>query len=226
MAEKDYYNILGVSKTATDDEIKSAFRKKAKEFHPDINKSADAEAKFKEVNEAYAVLSDKQKRTNYDKFGTAEPGANFGGGAGGGTGFGGFGGFGNGAGGFDFNFGGFNGFEDLFSMFGGGSQTRKSNNAGEDINIRINLSFQEAVFGAKKRVSITRVKPCPTCNGTGAKNKEDVQTCPYCKGTGQIRQTQNTLFGRMSSVGPCPNCNGTGKTVKNPCSACGGKRCY
>jgi len=210
---KDYYNILGVSKSATDDELKSAYRKMAKQYHPDINKTPEAAEKFKDINEAYSVLSDKTKRSNYDKFGTAEPNAGFGGGAGGASGFGGFGGF---------DFSGFGGFEDLFSgMFGGArSQAQR---VGADIDVRMNLSFSEAVFGCKKTINITRSKKCNVCNGSGAKSSSDVETCKVCGGSGQVRQMQSTLFGKMSTITTCSNCNGTGKVIKNPCSNCNGR---
>lgn len=219
---KDYYKILGVEKTANDDELKSAFRKKAKEFHPDVNKSADAEAKFKEVNEAYEVLSDKTKRSNYDRFGTADPGGFGGGGFSGGQGgFGNFGGFNFGGGGFEFNFGG---FENIFDMFGGGG-TRQQSNKGSDIELRINLSFQEAAFGAKKTFNITKTKKCGDCGGSGARDGKAVETCKQCGGSGQVRQTQASMFGfgRVQTVVSCNACNGTGKIIKDACKGCGGK---
>jgi len=212
---KDYYDILGVNKSATDDELKSAYRKLAKQYHPDINKSPDAEVKFKEINEAYDVLSDKTKRANYDRFGTAEPNAGFGGG--GAVGAGGFGGFG------DFGFGGgFGGFEDIFSGIFGGARSQ-AQRVGEDINVRMNLSFSEAVFGAKKTINITRSKKCNVCGGSGARSSSDVETCKVCGGSGQVRQMQSTLFGKMSTITTCSHCNGTGKIIKNPCSNCSGR---
>ncbi len=212
---KDYYDILGVNKSATNDELKSAYRKLAKQYHPDINKSPDAEVKFKEINEAYDVLSDKTKRANYDRFGTAEPNAGFGGGGAGGAG--GFGGFG------DFGFGGgFGGFEDIFSGIFGGARSQ-AQRVGEDINVRMNLSFSEAVFGAKKTINITRSKKCNVCGGSGARSSGDVETCKVCGGSGQVRQMQSTLFGKMSTITTCSHCNGTGKIIKNPCSNCSGR---
>lgn len=210
---KDYYNILGVSKSATDDELKSAYRKMAKQYHPDINKTPEAAEKFKDINEAYSVLSDKTKRANYDKFGTAEPNAGFGGGSS--QGFGGFGGF---------DFGGFGGFEDLFSgIFGGAGARSEAQRVGADIDVRMNLSFSEAVFGCKKNINITRSKKCSVCGGSGAKSSSDIETCKTCGGSGQVRQMQSTLFGKMSTITTCPNCGGTGKIIKTPCSNCSGR---
>lgn len=218
---KDYYKTLGVDKNASDDELKSAYRRLAKQYHPDINKTPEAEVKFKEINEAYDVLSDKTKRANYDRFGTAEPGAQgFGGGAGGAGGFGG----GSGFGGFsDFGFSGFGGFEDILNgMFGGGSRAQ-AQKVGADIDVRMNLSFSEAVFGCKKKINVTRSKKCTACGGTGAKSSADIETCKTCGGSGQVRQMQSTLFGKMSTITTCPNCGGTGKVIKNACSSCGGR---
>lgn len=218
MAEKkDYYKILGVDKKATDEELKSAYRKLAKQYHPDINKEKGADERFKQINEAYAVLSDKQKRSNYDQFGTAE---GFSGGFGGSSAGAGFGGF---------DFGGFGGFEDLgdiFSgMFGGSSRTSKSmrNSVdGEDIVARINLSFKESALGVKKNLQVTRNVVCDACIGKGAVKDSDIDICSMCHGSGQVRETTNTLFGRMMSTRTCGVCNGTGKVIKNPCKTCGG----
>ena len=210
---KDYYDTLGVSKTASQDEIKSAYRKKAKQYHPDLNKdSPDAAAtKFKEINEAYEVLGDEQKKSNYDQFGTADPNQGFGGG--------------NGAGGF----GGFSGFEDIFNMFsgfgkrGGGFAESSTPDGidGADIRSSINLSFKDAAFGAVKDIKLNREEMCPDCKGTGAKNGQEFSTCSECGGTGKVRYTQNTLFGKISSVGVCKHCDGRGKIIKDKCSKCG-----
>ena len=183
MAKKDYYETLGVGKNATVDEIKSAYRKLAKQYHPDINKAPEAQAKFKEINEAYEVLGDPQKKSNYDQFGSAEgpQGANFedifnGGGFGGGFG--------------DI-------FENIFSAFGGGGGGRRSRvmEKGEDINVQINISFEDSMNGATKDIEITRFEKCPECNGTGARGGSAFDTCPECKGSGRVRYTQNTFFG-------------------------------
>lgn len=203
---QNYYETLGVDKNASADEIKSAYRKLAKQYHPDVNKTEGAAAKFKEINEAYECLSDPQKKSNYDQFGSAE-------------GPQGFGGAGSG-------FGGFGGFEDIFNMFsgfGGGASRANTKTQGEDINVRVNLSFKDACNGGSKSISITRLERCDDCKGTGAKNGTEYTTCPHCKGSGQVKQVQNTLFGQMVNIGTCPDCNGTGKQIKEKCSTCGGK---
>ena len=219
---KNYYDVLGVSKSATDEEIKSAYRKLAKKYHPDLNKdNPDATAKFKEVNEAYEVLGDKTKRSNYDTYGSAD-GNPFGGNGG----AGGFGGFGNG-GGFSGNFGGFEDLGDIFSGFFGGSgfggSSRRSEMVGSDINLRMDLSFDEAVFGTKTNVTVLRTTVCHDCNGTGAKNGTEYTTCSACGGRGKVRYQQNTIFGTMTSESACSTCGGTGKQIKEKCSCCGGK---
>jgi len=211
MAEKNYYDILGVSKSASADEIKSAYRKLAKKYHPDINKTPEAEAKFKEVNEAYECLSDPTKKSNYDQFGSAtgNPFQNGGGFSGDFSGFG----------------GGFGGFEDLFNMFGsfgGGARTRSTAIQGEDIQIKMNLSFKEAVFGVTKEINIPRVESCPECSGTGAKNGTEYSECRECNGSGTVRYTENSFFGRVVKTGPCKTCNGTGKIIKHKCERCNG----
>ena len=210
----DYYKTLGVEKNASDDEIKSAYRRLAKKYHPDVNKEEGAAEKFKEINEAYEVLSDKTKRSNYDTYGSANGNDFFGGGQGGGFG------------GFNFDFGG-GGFEDLFSsMFGGAFGGGKSRNSGaiqgEDIQIQVNLAFKEAVLGTKKTITIPRVETCAHCHGTGAKNGTEYTECKECGGSGTVRYTENSLFGRVIKQGPCKTCNGTGKIVKEKCSHCSG----
>ena len=210
----DYYKTLGVEKNASDDEIKSAYRRLAKKYHPDVNKEEGAAEKFKEINEAYEVLSDKTKRSNYDTYGSANGNDFFGGGQGGGFG------------GFNFDFGG-GGFEDLFSsMFGGAFGGGKSRNSGaiqgEDIQIQVNLTFKEAVLGTKKTITIPRVETCAHCHGTGAKNGTEYTECKECGGSGTVRYTENSLFGRVIKQGPCKTCNGTGKIVKEKCSHCSG----
>ena len=210
---KDLYASLGVTKSASADEIKSAYRKLAKQYHPDANPGdAAAEAKFKEINVAYETLSDATKRANYDKFGSAD-GPQFGrGGAGGGNPFG--------AGGMHFDFG------DISEMFGdifggdifGGSRTARGRMRGGDIHASVTLSFKEAALGVKKTITFSRMEKCHDCNGTGASGGS-VETCRYCNGTGRVRQQRS--FG-MSVVTPCSACNGTGKIIKNKCDKCRG----
>ncbi len=212
MAKRDYYEVLGVSRTASDDEIKKAYRQLAKKYHPDVNPGdAQAEASFKEASEAYENLSDEQKRAAYDRFGHDAPQ-----GAGGGAG--GFGGFGGGFGGF--------GFEDIIdSVFGGfGGQRRRNGPArGNDLRYDLSILFEEAVFGIRKEIQITRNENCPDCAGSGAKTGTQPETCSACGGTGQTTRTQNTAFGRFQTVETCPNCRGEGKTIKDPCPKCQGK---
>lgn len=212
MAEKDYYDILGVSKDASDDEIKHAYRKLSKKWHPDINKAPDAEAKFKEINEAYETLSDPQKRANYDQYGSAD-GAGFGGGGQGG----GFGNFGGSAGGF--------GFDDIFSQFFGGGQQRADPSApqqGRDLQYQMILEFEEAIFGKKTVIKYNREAQCQTCGGTGAKPGTSPVTCSNCGGRGYVTTETNTPLGRMQSRQVCPVCHGTGKEIKEKCPTCGG----
>jgi len=210
MAEnkRDYYEVLGLSKGASADEIKKAYRGLAKKYHPDMNPGdKEAEAKFKEVNEAYAVLSDDEKRQKYDQFGHAafDP-------ASGGSGFGGFGGF---------------DFSDLFSsFFGGGRSSRDTRNApqrGEDIATRVTVSFEEAAFGCKKEINFARVEGCKDCGSTGAAKGTKPETCENCKGRGHVTVQQQTIFGYTQTQKPCSNCRGTGKIIKTPCQNCNGK---
>lgn len=217
MANKDYYEILGVSKSADADEIKSAYRRLAKKYHPDLNKTPEAAEKFKEINEAYEVLGDDKKRANYDQYGSAD-GPQFAGGNGGG--FGDF--FGGGQG-----FGGFGDiFSDIFSAFGGGNGgTSRVQRRGEDINIKMNLSFEESMFGCEKIISYSRIESCSKCNGTGAKNGKEFSTCPDCKGAGRVRFQQNSMFGTTIREGVCPKCGGIGKLIKEKCEECNGKGC-
>lgn len=217
MAEKrDYYEVLGVDKNATQDEIKSAYRKLAKQYHPDLNKSPDAPEKFKEVQEAYEVLGNADKRKQYDQFGHAAFDNN------GTNGFqGGFNGF-QGA-----DFGDFGDIGDIFSsFFGGGASTssRRSNmpRNGEDRVIQVNLSFDEAVKGTKVDIPLEYVDTCPHCHGTGAENPSDVTTCPTCRGTGRVRTRKTTIFGVMETEDACPDCHGSGKKVTHKCTQCKG----
>ena len=215
MAEKrDYYEVLGVSKSASADEIKRAYRVLAKKYHPDMNPGdKEAEVKFKEANEAYEVLSDSDKRQKYDQYGHAA----FDPSMGGSSGFGGFGGF-SGEG-FDFG--------DIFSsFFGGGGTTRSTRNMpieGEDVITRITLTFDEAVFGCKKEVSFARVEGCPECSATGAEKGTKPETCKVCGGRGQVTVQQQTMLGYMQTQRACQNCRGTGKIIKTPCKNCNGK---
>ena len=212
MPNKDYYSILGVSKSASQDEIKSAYRKLAKQYHPDLHPNDEACAqKFKDVNEAYEILGDSTKRSNYDQFGSASPNDFFGNSGGfGGNGFG----------------GGFGGFEDIFSNifsgFGGGARAQEVSQ-GEDIVTKMTLSFEEAVFGCEKIIKVNRVEKCSHCSGTGAKNGTELETCPECKGSGHVRFVQDTMFGRVVKTGVCKTCSGKGKIVKEKCSDCNGR---
>lgn len=214
MAEKrDYYEVLGVSKTATQDEIKSAYRKLAKKYHPDMNPGdTAAEEKFKEVNEAYEILSDESKKSKYDQFGHAGVDPSYGGG--------GYGSYG--AGGFDF--GDMGGFSDIFeSFFGGGTSSRRNGpRRGQDLHTTISISFEEAVFGTEKTISVDRTEACNECHGTGARKGTSPATCPTCNGTGQTRTTQRTPFGSFSSTKTCSTCGGKGTVIKDACTKCHG----
>lgn len=207
---KDYYEILGVEKGASGDDIKRAFRKLASKYHPD--KKTGDEARFKEISEAYAVLSDEKKRAEYDTYGRSFSGAQ-------GQGFGGFdwGGFQNGAQGFDFDFGDiFGGFGDIFQ--GGRSAAR-----GRDISIDIELSFKEAVFGTTRKVLLTKNATCATCKGEGGAPGSTMETCTTCNGNGKIRETKQSILGSFATVRPCSACNGRGKVPKQPCQDCKGR---
>ena len=210
MANKDYYATLGVDKSASDDEIKSAYRQLAKKYHPDLNKAPEAAEKFKEINEAYSVLSDKQKRANYDQFGSADGAQGFGN-----DGFSGFGGDSSG-------FGGFEDIFNIFSNFGGRGGTAQMREEGEDIETNLTLTFAEAAFGCEKEIIINRKERCDDCNGTGAKLASDYVTCPECNGAGRVTYTQQTLFGMTRTTGVCRTCGGKGKVVKDKCSSCKG----
>ncbi len=221
MADKrDYYEVLGVSKGASDDEIKKAYRKKAKEYHPDLHPGdAEAEAKFKEANEAYEVLSDSQKKARYDQFGHAGVDPNYG--AGGGNPFGGgFGGFGGD--GMEFDLG------DIFgSFFGGGFGGGRQSNPngprrGEDVQARVTISFEEAAKGCKRSIDISRVDTCSECHGSGAKAGSSPKTCPDCGGRGFVNVQQRTAFGVISTQKSCPKCSGKGRVIDDPCVKCRG----
>ena len=210
--KRDYYEVLGVPKNADDAALKKAYRELAKKYHPDTNPgNAEAEAKFKEASEAYAVLSDAQKRQQYDQFGHAAF-ENGGGGAG--------------AGGFDFNFGDMGDiFGDLFGdLFGGGRRSRSNNGPMKGASIRtgVRIKFEEAIFGCDKELDLTLKDPCPHCNGSGAKPGTSPVTCGRCSGSGQVTYTQQSLFGMVRNVQPCPDCSGKGKIIKEKCSDCYG----
>ena len=219
MAEnkRDYYEVLGVEKGASAEEIKKAYRKAAMKYHPDRNPGdKEAEEKFKEVGEAYEVLSDDGKRSRYDQFGFAGVDPNYG------AGQGGYGGYG----------GGFSGFGDMGDIFGdifgdvfGGTGRRSNTNAprrGENVMSQLELTFEEAAFGCEKDVNIQRIESCAACNGTGSHDGA-VETCSTCRGTGSVRTTQNFMGMSMQSTSVCPKCNGKGKIIKNPCNTCKGK---
>ena len=226
MAEsKDYYSILGVSKDATADDLKRAYRKLAKKYHPDAQHTEEdkknAEAKFKEINEAYSVLSDDTKRAQYDRFGSNfEQAGGFGANYGGYDGFSGFGGF-NGFGGMDID------LEDILgSVFGGGFSSSKKTQGpsrGADIKTTLSLKFEEAAFGVKKEINVTRNEKCDSCNGSGAKPGSRIVTCDKCGGRGKIQMTQNTIMGAFSTVKTCDKCGGSGKVIETPCEKCSGK---
>lgn len=219
MAEKrDYYEVLGIDKGASEAEIKKAFRKKAMKYHPDRNPdNKEAEEHFKEVNEAYEVLSDPEKKQRYDQFGHAgvDPNAGFGGG----SGFGGFGG-----GGFDFG--------DIFDMFGGAfgggggsfrsSSRRTGPQKGNDLQKTVTIDFKEALFGCSKEIEISKNVKCKTCNGEGTEPGTSKKTCDQCGGSGQVSQVKNTAFGRFQNIVTCPKCHGTGQMIEHPCKDCGG----
>ena len=213
MAEKrDYYEVLGLNKGSTDEEIKKAYRKLAKKFHPDVNPDdKSSEGKFKEVGEAYEVLSDKEKRARYDQFGHAGVDPNF---AAGGGGYGGF---------EEVDFGDL--FGSFFGGFGGSTRTRNPNAPirGRDVSYQLTLDFAEAALGCQKDITISRMEACEPCKGSGAAKDSSPETCPNCKGAGTVRTTERTMLGVMQSTRPCPTCSGKGKIIKNPCTSCNGQ---
>ena len=219
MAEqkRDYYEVLGLNKNASEDDIKKAYRKLAKQYHPDLHPDdKECEAKFKEINEAAQVLGDPEKRAKYDQYGHAafDPNAGFGGGFDAG-GFGGFGGFGD-------------IFGDLGDIFGfgfgsQGSSRRSGPRKGESVRASVTISFEEAAFGCKKEVQVGRVEECPDCKGSGCASGTTAEVCSNCGGTGSVKTTQRTPFGMMQSTGTCPKCGGTGKIIHQPCPTCRGK---
>lgn len=211
MAKRDYYEVLGLQKGASQDEIKKAYRTLAKKYHPDINKEPGAEEKFKEINEAYDTLSDEAKKARYDQYGFDDPTQGFGGGAGfNGAGFGGA---------------GFGGFEDIINSFFGGGR-RQSGNAprqGNNVEKSMNITFDEAIYGCKKKIRVTVDEECIHCGGSGADSKNDVKTCPKCGGRGRVIMRQQTIFGVSNVETSCPDCGGRGKIITKKCTECNGK---
>lgn len=207
--KRDYYEVLGVGKDASPEDIKKAYRKKAMQYHPDRNPGdKDAEAKFKEVGEAYEVLSDADKKAKYDQYGFAGVDPNFNPG-----GFGGFGGFSD----------AFSGFGDIFGdLFGGGRRAANAPQQGENIGAHLDLTFEEAAFGTEKEVPVSRIEPCAKCRGTGCASGTP-ETCPTCRGSGSVRTTQTFMGMSMQSSSVCPKCGGTGRIIKDPCTTCRGK---
>ncbi|MGI5917713.1 MAG: molecular chaperone DnaJ [Anaerolineae bacterium] len=202
--KRDYYEILGLERNASKQDIRSAYRKLARKYHPDVSKEPDAEARFKEINEAYQVLNDEEARARYDRFGHAGLDQND---------IGGFGGF------------GFGGFEDIFEdLFGFGMRgaTRQGPRRGADLRYDLEISFEEAVFGTQKEIEISRSEICPSCRGTGAEPGTSPVRCPECNGSGQVRRAQQSIFGAFVNVTTCPRCGGRGEIVTTPCSTCHG----
>jgi molecular chaperone DnaJ len=206
MSNRDYYEILGVARNASSDEIKASFRKLARQYHPDVNKDPDAEEKFKEINEAYGVLSDPEKRARYDRFGRE-----------------GLGGMPGGFHDYTTDFGDL--FEELFGQFGfstGGRRSRRSPRRGRDLQMQVDLSFEEAIFGVEKEIQYEREDTCSTCNGSGAEPGTTPTRCATCGGQGEVRQVRQTLIGQMVQTAICPTCNGRGEVISSPCHTCRG----
>lgn len=217
MSKKDYYEVLGVAKAASEDDLKKAYRKLARQYHPDVNKdNPEAAEKFKEISEAYSVLSDAEKRRMYDQVGHSAFDGTAGAGGGGG-------GFGGGFGGFNSGFGG---FEDLFDMFGGGGGGRarpRGPEPGADLRYDLSIKFEEATAPLEKKVTVNKYASCDVCDGTGETDDSHAETCPDCNGSGHVNVTQNTLFGRVQTMATCSRCQGSGKIIKNPCKKCHGQ---
>jgi molecular chaperone DnaJ len=209
MAEKrDYYDVLEVTRTSNDQEIKRAYRTLARKYHPDVNRDHDAEDRFKEVNEAYEVLSNSERRAAYDRYGHAANGM--------------------GGGGDPFGFGGGSPFQDIFESFFGGGQAQSSGRRaapprGADIQVGIDLTFEEAVFGAEKDVEVDRLETCEACHGTRMKDGKQPPSCATCGGSGEVRRVQQTILGQFMTAGPCPTCHGEGVTITQPCEVCRGR---
>ena len=210
MAKRDYYEVLGLQKGASQDEIKKAYRTLAKKYHPDINKEPGAEEKFKEINEAYDTLSDEQKKARYDQYGFDDPTQGF-------SGQGGFSGFGG--------QGGFSGFDDIINQFFGGGARRSSNSPqqGADVEKTMNISFEDAVYGCKKKIRLTVDEECIHCGGTGAETKNDIHTCSKCNGRGRVVMRKESIFGYTNFETNCPDCGGRGKVITKKCPECNGK---
>ena len=208
MAKRDYYDVLGVPRDADANTIKSAYRKLARQYHPDVNKDAASEEHLKEINEAYEVLSDADKRQAYDRFGHAAAQGGFGDA---GAGFGGVGGFGD-------------IFEEFFGGFAGARPAQRGPSRGNDLRYDLEITFQEAVFGAEKEIEIPRLETCPQCQGSGAEPGTKPIRCPQCNGTGEVRRTQQTILGQFVSVTPCPRCHGEREIVMTPCTVCRGQK--
>ncbi|HHH40567.1 MAG TPA: molecular chaperone DnaJ [Chloroflexi bacterium] len=206
-AKRDYYEVLGVSRTASQEEIKKAYRRLARQYHPDVNKSPDAEARFKEINEAYEVLGDPEKRAAYDRFGHAGLG---------GQGMPDFS---------DFGLGGLGEiFEEFFGFGMGGRSRRRGPRRGEDLRVDLTLTFEEAVFGCEKQVRVNRYAPCPLCHGTGAEPGTNPVRCNTCGGVGEVRRVQQSILGSFVNVTTCPTCGGTGEVIPIPCRRCRGNK--
>jgi molecular chaperone DnaJ len=210
MSKRDYYEVLGIPRDADESAIKSAYRRLARQYHPDVNKSDDAEERFKEINEAHEVLSNAEKRQMYDRFGHAAAQGGFGQ-AGPGAGFGGFGGFGD-------------IFEEFFGGFGGMRTGPRGPERGDDLRYDIEITFQEAVFGTEKEIEIPRLETCPVCQGSGAEPGTKPIRCPQCNGSGEVRRTQQTILGSFVSVSTCPRCNGEREIAPTPCTNCRGQK--
>jgi molecular chaperone DnaJ len=204
-AKRDYYEVLGVSRSSNDAEIKRAYHRLAREYHPDLNKDPDAEARFKEINEAYEVLGDRRKRAEYDRWGHAGLGAGFG------TDFTGFGGFGD-------------IFEDFFGFGGMRTAARRAPQKGADLRYDLTLTFEEAAFGCEKEIEITRLDTCPNCQGTGSDPGTAPIRCPQCNGTGEVRRVRQSVFGSFVNVTTCGRCGGEGEVITTPCSECRGQK--
>lgn len=207
MSKRDYYEVLGVSKSASQDEVKRAYRKLARQYHPDVNKDdPNAAEKFKEVSEAYEVISDGDKRARYDQFGHADPTQGMGGGAG-----------------FDGGFGDFGGFGDIFDMFFGGNGRQRGPQRGHDLEYELEVDFEDAAFGVEEEIQIPRTETCSTCEGTGAKPGTKVEKCSVCNGSGEQQSVVNTPFGRMVNRKVCTACHGRGVNIQAPCPDCNGQ---
>jgi molecular chaperone DnaJ len=224
--KRDFYEILGVSKSASDADIKKAYRTMARKHHPDVDKSVGADEKFKEISEAYQVLSDPEKRKAYDQLGHAAFDRNAGAGAGAGGPFGGgYGSYSYGTDqGFNFDFGGFEDPFTIFEQFFGGSNSGRSraSSRGNDLHYELTIEFRDSVFGIRKSVSIAKEVPCQECHGSGATPNSKIETCPECRGSGQVRRVVNSILGQIATAAVCPTCRGLGKTIEKPCHKCHG----